>query len=118
MTTLLNAAGSRRTVYLGEENKSDGEKPTTSNGNGETNSNSPNNSAPTFLMYNKISTTTVAAKDSPPASLVNGTNGSAENSSSKSKSDKKKNEKNRESAIWYRHLLNFKPPKKCDKLID
>ncbi|KAL7033987.1 hypothetical protein ACKWTF_007807 [Chironomus riparius] len=96
VTNLLHSAGSRRTVYLGEENKSDAEKPTTSNGNGE-------NGAPTFLMYNKISTTTVAAKESPPSSIVNGTNGNAESSNQKSKSDKKKNDKNRESAIWYEY---------------
>ena len=111
VTNLLNSAGSRRTVYLGDENKSDAEKPTTSNGNGE-------HAAPTFLMYNKISTTTVAAKESPPSSIVNGTNGNAESSNQKSKSDKKKNEKNRESAIWYKNIMNLRSIKKQDKLID
>jgi hypothetical protein len=70
-------------------------------------------------MYNKISTTTtVAAKESPPSSIVNGTNGNAESSNQKSKSDKKKNDKNRESAIWYKYIMNYRPTKKSDKLID
>jgi hypothetical protein len=103
----LTTAGSRRTVYLGEENKADKEKPTTSNGNGD--------AAPTFLMYNKISTT-IGGKESPPASLTNGTNGSG--SEAKSKSEKKKNEKNRESAIWYKKMINLKPSKKPDKSIN
>lgn len=96
----LGTAGSRRTVYLGEENKS-GEEPSTSNGNGK--SESPTTAgatAPTFLMYNKISTT-IAGKESPTPSASNGTNG---NENQKSKSDKKKNDqKNRESAIWYEY---------------
>lgn len=93
---------------MGEENKADKEKPTTSNGNGD--------SAPTFLMYNKISTT-IGGKDSPPASLTNGTNGSG-SETLKSKNEKKKNEKNRESAIWYKKMINMKPSKKTDKSIN
>lgn len=88
---LLGTAGSRRTVYLGEENKS-GEEPSISNGNGK--SESPPAGAPTFLMYNKISTT-IAGNESPTPSG---------NENQKSKSDKKKNDqKNRESAIWYEY---------------
>ena len=97
---LLGTAGSRRTVYLGEENKPN-EEPSTSNGNGNGKSESPNTTgsagAPTFLMYNKISTT-ITGKDSPTSSTSNG------NENQKSKSDKKKNDqKNRESAIWYEY---------------
>ena len=96
----LGTAGSRRTVYLGEENKA-AEEATTSNGNGK--SESPKSSvaaAPTFVMYNKISTT-IAGKESPTPSASNGTNG---NENQKTKSDKKKNDqKNRESAIWYEY---------------
>jgi hypothetical protein len=86
-------------VYLGEENKPDGsDKPTTSNGNGES------SAAPTFLMYNKISTT-ITGKESP-TSLTNGTNGSGEGGQKPNKNDKKKNDKNRESAIWYKNLFH------------
>lgn len=98
----LGTAGSRRTVYLGEENKP-GEEPSTSNGNSNSKSESPNAStvgAPTFVMYNKISTT-IVGPESPTPSASNGTNG---NENQKSKSDKKKNDqKNRESAIWYEY---------------
>jgi hypothetical protein len=94
----LGTAGSRRTVYLGEDKKP-GEEPSTSNGNGK--SESPTTAgAPTFLMYNKISTT-ICGSESPTPSASNGTNG---NENQKSKSDKKKNDqKNRESAIWYEY---------------
>lgn len=92
-STALGAAGSRRTVYLGEENKPDDETTaTTNNGTAEA---SPGN-APVFLMYNKISTTI----ESPAASSAsaNGTNG---NENPKTKGDKKKGDsKSRESAIW------------------
>lgn len=89
--TSLGTAGSRRTVYLGDENKPP-EEPSTSNGNSEAST-----AGPTFLMYNKISTT-IGGKESPTPSASNGSNG---NENQKSKSDKKKNDqKNRESAIW------------------
>lgn len=96
--SLLGTAGSRRTVYLGEENKA-AEEASTSNGNGK--SESPKSSAaPTFLMYNKI-TTTIAGKESPTPSVSNGTNG---NENQKTKTDKKKtDQKNRENAIWYEY---------------
>lgn len=101
---LLGTAGSRRTVYLGEENKQP-EDASTSNGNKSTESPpaavaASTAGAPTFLMYNKISTT-IAGKESPTPSASNGLNG---NENQKTKSDKKKNDqKNRESAIWYEY---------------
>lgn len=85
----LGAAGSRRTVYMGEENKPP-EEPSTSNGKSETSS-----SAPTFLMYNKISTT-ISGKESP----TNSTNGNENQKNNKSDSKKKNDQKNRENAIW------------------
>lgn len=92
----LGTAGSRRTVYLGEEKKP-GEEPSTSTSNGNVESPA---GAPTFLMYNKISTT-IAGKESPTPSASNGTNG---NENQKPKSDKKKNDqKGRETAIWYEY---------------
>lgn len=82
----LGAAGSRRTVYMGMEQPN--EEPSTSNGKTE------GSAAPTFLMYNKISTT-ISGAESPPL-------GSIGNDNQKSKNDNKKktDQKNRESAIW------------------
>lgn len=92
----LSTAGSRRTVYLGDENETSVDQPSTSNGINE-NSPSPPIQPSTFVMYNKISTT-IAGRESPTPS----TNGASLNGNDKNnKSDKKKNEKNRESAIWF-----------------
>lgn len=108
----LSTAGSRRTVYLVDENnKKEGEKATTSNSNGNGNS---DNQSHTILMYNKISTT-IAGEETPmPVATTNGTNGNQENNQKSSKSDKKKNEKNqsRESAIWYEIFKKIKPRNK------
>lgn len=94
MTTNLGTAGSRRTVYVNEESKA--EEPSTSNGNGES-ATAAVATAPTFLMYNKISTT-IAGKESPPPSVTNG-------NENQKKGDKKKNDQKgaRESAIWYEY---------------
>lgn len=85
--TGLGSAGSRRGIYLGEDQPP--EKPSTSNGSPDT------SSAPTFLMYNKISTT-ISGQESPT------TNGMSGNEVQKPKGDtkKKNDQKNRESAIW------------------
>jgi hypothetical protein len=98
-STALGPAGSRRTVYLGEENKSEVEPPsstttTTATSNGNAAETSPE-TAPVFLMYNKISTTVEAPASGASANDTNG------NENQKSKGDKKKGDpKNRESAIW------------------
>lgn len=72
---------------MGEEQPNE-EASTSNNGKGES------ASAPTFLMYNKISTT-ISGKESPPL-------GSNSNDLQKLKGDNKKksDQKNRESAIW------------------
>jgi hypothetical protein len=86
-----------------EENETSVDHPSTSSNGCEHST----NEAPTFLMYNKISTT-ISGKESPTLSANGGGLNSNENQKSNSKSDKKKNEKNRESAVWYESILNFK----------
>lgn len=81
----LGSAGSRRGIYLGEEQPQ--EEPSTSKAD--------TSSAPTFLMYNKISTT-ISGRESP----SNGMNGSSDTQKSKGDNKKKNDQKNRESAIW------------------
>lgn len=83
----LNAAGSRRTVYLGDEKETNVDQPTSSNGD------HPPAAPATFLMYNKISTT-IGGKESPTPTTNGSVNG---NDNQKNKGDKKKS---RESAIW------------------
>lgn len=90
-------------MYLGDENETSVDQPSTSNGinDNSTASSVAATAAPTFLMYNKISTT-ITGKESPTPSTTNGGGSLNGNDNQKtSKSDKKKNDKNRESAIWY-----------------
>lgn len=65
------------------------EEPSTSNGKIE-----GSTAGPTFLMYNKISTT-IAGAESPPLTTVGN-----DNQKSKNDNKKKTDQKNRESAIW------------------
>lgn len=81
----LGAAGSRRTVYMGDEKANE---PSTSNGKTES------TPAPTFLMYNKISTT-ISEKESSALG-----SGGSDNQKPKGDNKKKADQKNRESAIW------------------
>lgn len=87
-------------MYLGDENETSVDQPSTSNGiNENSTASSAANAAPTFLMYNKISTT-ITGKESPTPSINGGSINGNDNQKA-IKSDKKKNDKNRESAIWY-----------------
>lgn len=91
----LGDPGSRRTVYLVDENKIEESAAEAT----------PDPPAPsTFLMYNKI-TTNIGGSGGSAGSETNGVNGSTtENQKAKGDNQKKKNDqKNRESAVWYEY---------------
>lgn len=107
----LGTAGSRRTVYLVDENAAkmaadsqNATTPGTPTPTNETVGGGPENNQPsTFLMYNRISTmiggdldTTIASGGQP---QTNGSNGDK----SSTNGDRKKNGKGKESAVWYEY---------------
>lgn len=98
MTACLGGAGSRRTVYLVDDNKIE-----TSANNSPTpppSQNANDMSPTTFLMFNKISTTIGdTSTPTPPMPQTNGTSEKTKDSNQKKKND----QKNRESAVWYEY---------------
>lgn len=105
----LGTAGSRRTVYLVDDNskvppidsaasKTPG-TPTPTNENQSSDATAPPS---TFLMYNRISTMIGNTSETPPVSLQ--TNGSSDNKSTTSERKKNGgNGKGKESAVWYEY---------------
>lgn len=90
----LGSAGTRRTVYLSEDEPTPATQPTTSN----TNQNNP-----PMLVYNRISTVigeSSPRRDSAPAVA---TPFSDESSRENAANDRKKGDNTKENAIWYEY---------------
>ncbi|XP_037906855.1 girdin isoform X1 [Hermetia illucens] len=101
----LGTAGSRRTVYLIDENQKISETGSNNTSDAPTPTNNPNENQSTYLIYNRINTMIGGAggvaPDSPQPSGSNGI--SSPHAMAEDKSTTRKREEEKTSSIWYEY---------------